>query len=116
MKTPWLRVVMVAAVLTAIAVVVLAMVVIRRDPYRPGTSHEVSVHMTCANVDPLVLEGRVWDPEGSGPTGWSIGSTHAGHLDIVAVDQGVFTPNDAGSTIRFHRSTKQFSEMPCALP
>ncbi|MFN8041170.1 MAG: hypothetical protein U0Q07_18285 [Acidimicrobiales bacterium] len=110
------RVAAAAAVAVVIAVAVIAVAVLaRRDPYGPGTSHEVTVRQSCLNVDPLVLDGRVWDPQGPTPEGWTSPATHAGRLDVVAVDEGVFTPRDPGPTIRFQRTTKQFSDMPCVL-
>jgi hypothetical protein len=115
-KVSWLRVVIVAAVLTALALVLLVVMVIRRDPYRPGTSHEVNVHMMCANLDPLVLEGGCGIRKGLGRrVGRSAQPTPDASTSLPST-KAYSRRTNAGSTIRFHRTTKQFSEMPCALP
>lgn len=110
-----IRVALVGAALAAITLSVV--VVVRRDPYRPGTSHQVTVHMTgtCANPEALFLDGRAWDAEGFAPADWTAGTNHPGRLDVVDPDQGVFTADDDPTvTIRFRREA-QFSDLRCAI-
>lgn len=108
------------AVVALIAIALGVVVVVRRDPYRPGTFHEVTVRMgsgpnPCANPAALFLDGRAWDAEDLAPSSWGADSAHPGRLDVVDVDQGVFSAvDDPGITIRFRRRA-QFSYLGCAI-
>ncbi len=126
---PWRRRRWPVAVLTVALVAALGVLVVQRtqlfDPYRPGTSHRVTVTMNgCLRPGPLYLDGRTWDsreqPPAHWPNTWRDTGTPGtnrieGTLDVDDTDLGRFTA-DIGGTVTYHRlRAGAFASLECPL-
>jgi hypothetical protein len=108
----------VALAVAALAAITLAsLAVVRRDPYRPGTSHQVTVQMSgrCLNPEALFLDGRSWDSEDFAPPSWTAGTNHPGRLAVIDVDEGVFTADGEPTVTITFRRQPQFSDLRCGI-
>ncbi len=87
------------------------------DPYRPGTSHRVTMYFNgCANPSDLYLDGRTWTSDDSLPVGWPTDATprvETGTLEVIATDTATFTADRGGSVTERRLAPNEFSVMRC---
>jgi len=100
--------------LAAVLLVLVVWLVVARlqltDPYRPGTSHAVTVRLHgCLRPEALSLDGRTWSSHDEPPAGWPnppLSGTRAtevpGTLTVTDTDRATFTA-DQGGQVSFVR-------------
>ena len=104
-------------VLAVVVLVVVGALVVPRlvDPYRPGTTHDVTVqHVGCANGPDVRPDGHYWKSQSFAWDGIPNGTYHL-TLDIISDEDAVLhLPN--GAAARYVRQPDgAFSDLSCAI-
>jgi len=107
---PRARVVVLAAVVVALGMWLVVARLQLTDPYRPGTTHRVTVRLHgCLRPEGLFLDGRTWSSRDAPPAGWpnpSLSGNQStsvpGTLTVTDADRATFTA-DAGGQVSFVR-------------